>query len=86
MYERRTFVLLRAVTVYVYLLSQAFDCQMKQPSVVFSFCQGSIWIRRNKMRLINQGLKDLLAYQPHPQDLHRLGSSAVHFYFAQDIL
>ena len=38
------------------------------------------------MRLINQGLKDLLAYQPHPQDLHRLGSSAVHFYFAQDIL
>lgn len=66
MYKRRTFVLLRVATVYVYVLSKAFDSQMKQPSVVFHFCQGCIWIRRNKMRIINQGLNDLLASPDSP--------------------
>lgn len=60
MYKRRTFVLLCAVAVYVYMLSKAFDYLMKQPSVVFSFCQGCILIRGNRKRKMIQNHNDLL--------------------------
>lgn len=86
MYKRRTFVLLRAVAVYV--LSKAFDYLTKQPSVVFSFCQGCILIRRNKMRKNypgSQWLVGLTRLTSRTWICH-LGSSAVHSSLAQDIL
>lgn len=80
--SERTVVLACAVSLSIYVLSKAFDCQMKQASVVFSFCQGSVWIRRNKIRIINQGLNDLLDQQTHFQDLHHLESFYCPFWFS----
>lgn len=78
-YKRRTFVLLYSVNVCVYGLSKGFDFQMKQPLWYLAFA-------KKIMRIINWGLNDLFAHQTHLQDLHHLGSSAVHFHLAQDNL
>lgn len=54
--------------------------------VVLSFCQAYVWIKGKKMRIINWGLNYLFAHLTHLQNLHHLGSSAIHFHLAPDNL